>query len=257
MANNPEEKIFKIGICDSDTEMVKKYVNFLEQWLETKKKEYRNCKVQIYGFLTDHEVYQYLVQDGKALDLLLQSTGIEKEKGLQAAEEIQNKHPQLNIVFLTKHIQSHLEVYPWKKCFFCLRDDMKQWLPQLIDKVWNEKEQQEENVFQWEWSRRKHIVLVSNILYCERELRVTHIYYMEGEAKCLLKLNELEDIFNKNQQVFCRCHNSFLVNLKYVERMGKYDLTLKNGTVIPISRSHKKETSKRYHDILSHANMTF
>lgn len=253
MQSNPEKKMLRIGICDSDRETVKKYINFLEQWIESKGEKYEDWKVEIFGFLTASEVLECLKQDGEKMDLLLQSIGLDHEKEIQMAEEIQRKSPQLNIVFLTKHIQSHLEIYPWKKMFFCLKADMEQWLPQLMDKMWNEKGNQEEAVFQWESSRKNNIVLVRNILYCERNLRVTDLHYVGGEGKCHHKLDELEEIFNEHdsEKGFCRCHNSFLVNLRHTEKIDKYELRLDDGTSLPISRSHKKETVRRYRELVS------
>lgn len=251
MEGHLEERIFKIGICDSNPEIIQKYVNFFEKWLESKKKEYHNCKVQIYGFLTEHEVYEYLINDKKSLDLLLQSMETEKEKDASIFKEVQIRQLPLNIIFLTNYVQSDLKVYPWKKCFFCLKDEMEQWMPQVIDKVWNERNQQKEHIFAWEWNRRKNVVFMKDILYCERDLRVTHLHHINGEEKCHLKLNELEEIFNQGQKFFCRCHNSFLVNLEYVEKIDRYELKLKNREIVPISRSHRKKTLEKYHDMIS------
>ena len=51
---------------------------------------------------------------------------------------------------------------------------------------------------------------------------------------------------NQSREVFCRCHNSFLVNLYHVESIKGNNLYMKDEKIIPISRSHKKETLEKY-----------
>lgn len=39
---------------------------------------------------------------------------------------------------------------------------------------------------------------------------------------------------------FSRCHNSFLVNLSRVKEIGRTDLTLRNGDMLPVGRTYYK-----------------
>ena len=66
-------------------------------------------------------------------------------------------------------------------------------------------------------------------------------------------MNE-ERIFSRNsiteieQEVdpveFCRCHQSFLVNLEHVEAIRRYELTLKGNRKVPVSKLRYDSTKK-------------
>lgn len=79
-----------------------------------------------------------------------------------------------------------------------------------------------------------------------------HIYYLEArEKKIFLNMGErevgfydtIENLQKRLPEYFIRCHRSFLVNGKMIEKLllGQNLLTLKSGWEIPVSRSYKKE----------------
>lgn len=45
---------------------------------------------------------------------------------------------------------------------------------------------------------------------------------------------------------FCRTHQSFLVNMKYVTGVERYRMTLENGTEINISKKYYKSVEAEY-----------
>ena len=119
-------------------------------------------------------------------------------------------------------------------------------MPKIIHYLGYFQKQKERKNLEWEWRQTKKSLPIKNILYCERELRVTHIWHQDGKEKCGLKLSEIESILDQSREIFCRCHNSFLVNLHHVSGIKGNNLYMKNGLIIPIGRSHKKETLEKY-----------
>ena len=57
-------------------------------------------------------------------------------------------------------------------------------------------------------------------------------------AATYLSLTEFEKQLPKGH--FSRCHNSFLVNLSRVKEIGRTDLTLRNGDMLPVGRTYYK-----------------
>lgn len=94
-------------------------------------------------------------------------------------------------------------------------------------------------------------VKVKTIIYCESSGNYTNIY-VEDSIKPLFftkSLKEIEEILIEN--MFYRVHNSFLINLKQINRYSRNDggeVIMTNGKAIPISRQKKQE----FLDILSH-----
>jgi two-component system LytT family response regulator len=67
-------------------------------------------------------------------------------------------------------------------------------------------------------------------------------FYLAGERKILVSKNlkEFQDLLG--DRYFFRCHNSYLINLKYVKKYVKKDggyIEMADGSQIPISRNRK------------------
>jgi DNA-binding LytR/AlgR family response regulator len=87
-------------------------------------------------------------------------------------------------------------------------------------------------------SRAGNTVLsVDDIIYCESVKRVTLFVTAHGTSKMYIKLSEVEA---KLTDRFIRCHQSFLVNFRYVRRVGKSDIELTGGMTVPISQRKRR-----------------
>ncbi len=55
-----------------------------------------------------------------------------------------------------------------------------------------------------------------------------------------------------DEMIFMRLHKSFIVNMNFIENIDTHSLivTLKNGTIIPISKPYKKDVEKHYNEYL-------
>lgn len=58
------------------------------------------------------------------------------------------------------------------------------------------------------------------------------------------QINELESKMSDFN--FVRCHQSFLVNLGYIEQINNYLICLSDGSEIPVSRPRYPEVKQRY-----------
>lgn len=92
------------------------------------------------------------------------------------------------------------------------------------------------------------IILVKDILYCMADDVNTKIYLQQAEGHSLVcrSLKEVEGLL-KNKGFF-RVHNSYVVNLNYMERYIKGDggeIIMSNGNCIPVSRNRKQEFMER------------
>jgi len=90
-------------------------------------------------------------------------------------------------------------------------------------------------------SEAVHIIDVADIIYCKSDNSYT-TFYIEGQKTILVSksLKEYESILES--QSFLRPHQSFLVNLNFIQKVDKSDggfLILKNGTEIPVSSRRK------------------
>ena len=99
---------------------------------------------------------------------------------------------------------------------------------------------------------RKSIIIIKDEM--ELEIRPEDIYYIEhiyngikvyGEIYPICTLDSTNDLFPIIEgDEFFRCHKDYIVNLRYVEEIEKYDFKLVNGQVVPIIKSMYKTAQK-------------
>ena len=89
------------------------------------------------------------------------------------------------------------------------------------------------------------IIDLKELMYCESDKGYTTFYLSNGKKHLASKsLKEFENQLTQNS--FTRPHQSFLVNLKFIEKYDKSGaIHLKNGIKIPVS-SRKKENFLTY-----------
>lgn len=82
------------------------------------------------------------------------------------------------------------------------------------------------------------IIEHNNILFCRSDSNYTEFHLLDGRKIIASKpLKHIEAHLPLN---FIRIHQSYLVNLNMVSFISN-EMELINGSVLPISRSHKKE----------------
>ncbi|MEQ9414004.1 MAG: LytTR family DNA-binding domain-containing protein, partial [Cyclobacteriaceae bacterium] len=85
------------------------------------------------------------------------------------------------------------------------------------------------------------LIDLKDLMYCESDKGYTTFYLSNGKKHLASKsLKEFEE--QLTQHTFIRPHQSFIVNLKFIDKYDKSGtIHLKNGIKIPVS-SRKKET---------------
>jgi len=91
-------------------------------------------------------------------------------------------------------------------------------------------------------NNEKLLINIDDITYCKSDLGYTQIFINNTSPLCISKnLKQIENLFPENQ--FFRCHQSYLVNIKYINsfsRKGHY-IKLTNGDRIRLSRRKHQE----------------
>jgi two-component system, LytTR family, response regulator len=88
------------------------------------------------------------------------------------------------------------------------------------------------------------MVDTDNIVYCESDSAYCKIFFNNNPKPLLISktLKEVEDVLSPTD--FCRIHNSYLINLKAVQRYIRGEggeVVLNNGQHLPVSRTRKQD----------------
>lgn len=81
-------------------------------------------------------------------------------------------------------------------------------------------------------------VYLSDILYIETAGKYTRLHTKRGNLEVKKRMKEYEKVLA--QKEFVRCHNSYIVNLNYVQEIRGFEAVLETGDCVYISKTRKK-----------------
>lgn len=104
------------------------------------------------------------------------------------------------------------------------------------------KELEGEDAFIFQIGRETLRVDRGKILYLESDKRQLHLYTTD-ESFCFY--GSLDHVKEQLGEGFLRCHKSYLVNMKQIQKYSREQISLKGGAVVPVGRSYAKECMRR------------
>lgn len=191
----------------------------------------------------EENLLEYAACSGNVLDIGFVDFGAkEQAAGINIAKRINAAAPDVLIVFLTGYLVYAANVYDTNHIYFVLKKEFEKRLPSVFAKLEAAIEARDRNkgYIHVLTKGKELIVREEDIHYIERKGRNTEIVCSGKTIEIPEKLAELEK--KLNQTSFVRCHNSFIVNLKTVREISRTEIVLKDGKIIPISRSRLETT---------------
>jgi DNA-binding LytR/AlgR family response regulator len=232
--------MFRIAICDDESLFAEELKELLADYLMEK------------GLVFEIDTYssgEALVKLGIEViryTAVFLDINMEKIDGIKAAEKIREVSREVFIVFVTAHVNYSLEGYRLDAVRYLLKSNtnfsstVNECVDALMDKL---NYSVAKRVFDFKEGTKE--VPLERILYVESNLHKLEFHVMEDDMKVYTMygtLNALEDKLNMYD--FIRIHQSYLVNIKYINKIVRYKAILTNGVelIIPKVRyAHVKE----------------
>ena len=222
--------MLKIAVCDDDLENreeIKKIIgNILFDIVE----------IKIDSYSDGIEIIEKINKNCFESDLIILDINMKKIDGLKTAEFIRNKGINTDIIFLTKMKEHILDGYKYSAFDFLLK-------PVSIKKI-------EETLIRYLKNKvfSEHESLNINIRGKNRRIRLKRVKYFESRGRkiaAILENEEIEfylkmdDLFNKiKSKNFIRCHQSYIINLEYIDIFSSNEIVLYDSKKIPVSRKY-------------------
>ena len=163
--------------------------------------------------------------------------------GLEAARQIKAECPKVHIVLVTAYVNYALDGYKVKASRFLLKDDLEQTLQECMDDILREI-LLEERVMEFGFVEGNVRLKVDDIIYIETCKHKNVFYTREQTFNIYKKMDELEE--DLKGMGFVRIHQSFLINMKYIERISSYVMVLTTGKEISVPKSRYSEVKRQY-----------
>ena len=170
----------------------------------------------------------------------------ERQEGIDYAYELNQRYPELQIIYMmedAKKYSQHIFLKPVNLLGYLTKPVDLIILKKLLEIAKEKQKQNDEKRVTIMCRNHKQIFYLDEILYLESRAHRTMIHTYEGEEVCRDKISDLEQ---RMGDTFVRCHQSFLVNMKYIRRIENESFKLENGEEISISKRRYVETKNRY-----------
>lgn len=179
----------------------------------------------------------------KEYTMIFLDINMEQMNGLSAAENIRNIYPELPIILVTEFINYALEGYRVKASRFLVKEDLEATLPECLGEILDELRKKEQRI-SFSFVEGNIELEVQKIMYIETERHKNLFYTTDAVYGLYKKLDEIEEELTPYS--FVRAHQSFLVNMRYVEKISSYRLQLTNGKEISVPKSRYPDVKRKY-----------
>lgn len=230
--------MYNIGICDDEQDFARELEEMIRQYARESGTEIRTTL-----FLNGRE----LIEGNRlTLDLIFLDIQMDVMNGLEAAKRIRARDGKVGIIFLTSLTRYALAGYEYQAVNYIIKPITYARLKRELDR-WLESYRREDKKYILVNNEDGcHRVDLSTLHYLETYNRNVKLHTDSGDIISYKKMKELEAELKEAH--FIRCHSGYLVNLFYVKRVGKLEITLTDGEVIPISQPKRKAVMKELAD---------
>ncbi|WP_294551200.1 LytTR family DNA-binding domain-containing protein [uncultured Pseudoflavonifractor sp.] len=179
------------------------------------------------------EALESALTHGASFDLLCLDIIMDGKSGMELARELREYNDQVSILFITSsetHLKEGYSVRPLQYLFKPVRRDELEEALKTDLRLYHQPRNLSLR------SAGQTVVLpLSDILYLESRNHTLDVCTEKGRQTFWISLSEVERLLPPGR--FCRCHNSYLVNMEHINQIGRREVTLSNGVKLPVSRS--------------------
>lgn len=239
--------MFKIALCDDlKSENVK-----LEGFINNYKLHNPDNEISITSFTSGYDVLDYVEKYGD-FDLYFLDIYMKGLNGVELAKKLRETRKQpFDICFSTTSPVFAIDAYGLDAIQYFVKPYGKDHVEKLLDRIFATKTQEKVGMSMVrKTSAGVRKIMFSDVMYVETYGHYQNIFLSNQEKITIRETTESMWESLKNGKVFIRCHNSFIVNMKYVREFSTKGFILLSDELIPISKRLLQEVKRTYMDFI-------
>lgn len=217
--------MYRFAVCDDNPADADYVVRLIEEWnkaaglpLET-------------GRYSSAEAFWFAYEEDNSFDVLFLDIEMGNMSGVELAKRLRQAGAGLQIVFITGYMEYIAEGYDVEALHYLIKPVTGGKLNTVLDRA-VERLKMRENTLTLTLADGVVRLSLYEIRYLE--VQKNYVTLHAGEEYSVKRtLNELAEELDES---FYRIHRSYIVNLRFVKRISRTEVTLKDGTVLPLSR---------------------
>lgn len=217
--------MYRFAICDDNPADADYVVRLIGEW---NKGTALPVKVEQYP---SAEAFLFAYEDDNSFDVLFLDIEMGDMSGVELAKRLRQMGAGLQIVFITGYMEYIAEGYDVEALHYLIKPVTGEKLSAVLERA-VERLKMRENALTISLADGVARVSLHEIRYLE-VLKNYVTIHADEEYSVKRTLNELAKDLDES---FYRIHRSYIVNLRFVKRISRTEVALKDGTALPLSR---------------------
>lgn len=216
----------KIAICDDEQSDLNRLENLVSHILREEKIE---SVISVYD---SSSALLRTIEEGTVFSILLLDVVMPELDGMALAAALRRQGSEAAIIFISSNREMALKGYEVSALRYLAKPVAGEKLREALLYCCHTLCSQKEILLPTD--KGQTIVSISDILYAESQNHSTRLILTNTRLTANLMISGLAQLLPGKQFIFC--HRTVLVNLEYVQDIHRSQFTLKNGTILPISK---------------------
>lgn len=234
--------MIKIAVCDDEEYFRKLIATYLKEYMKTKADTYEIDIFESGRQLIDIgiKVMQY-----KIVFLDINMDGM---NGIETAKILRSYSQDAFLVLITAFMDYTLEGYKVEAFRYILKRKvhMKESIKESLDSIFKKLDNDVKKI-KFDFIEGELETTLDRIVYIESKLHKLEFHVMKEKEFIYTMYEKLDAIEAKlTGQKFIRLHQSFFVNMKHIQRLERYMVTMDNKAEIIVPRARYKMVSDAF-----------
>lgn len=226
--------MIRFAVCDDEPAVVEEISVCLSRYMDEK----RIARYCVSGFLSGGS----LLESGGDFDVIFLDIQMERPDGMETAKRLRQRKNHSLLIFVTVLKELVFDAFAVEAYDFLIKPLDIGRFGRTMDRVMNALRQREEGRMVIRRGTFCEVILLAQIVYCEVQGRKIYIHQRDG--KITDYYDRMEDLEQRVDGRFFRCHRSYLVNLEYVRGSCAGQVMLAQGSKVPVSRLRERELTQ-------------
>lgn len=222
----PKNMKYRLAVCDDNETDIKYITSLISGWSKAS-----GNIVELHAFPSG-EAFLFEYEDNKSYDILLLDIEMGGMNGVELAGRIRKDNRTVQIIFVTGYMEYIGEGYDVEALHYLIKPVTQDKISAVLDRG-AERLKYRENTLLLTTADGTVRVPLYEIRYLEVYKNYVTVH-AEEEYTVKKTLNEMERELDDS---FFRTGRSFIINLRFVKKVTRADVYLKDGTVVPLSKN--------------------
>lgn len=236
--------MLRIAICDDDKILVTQIEEMLNRYLD---KKMIDRYIEIFY---DGASLERIYEKGDRFDIIYLDIEMSGKNGIEAAKSIRRLDRDVLLIYVSSYETYFMQLFEVEPFRFIKKPIKETEFEEVIDFAY-ERIIEEDAYFEYKYNKTVGKVLIRKIMYFESCGSRVHIVLKGKLYKFYKKLDDVEKEISVNYSIpFIRIHKSYLVNFQQIRKVGYTEVETKDGRILNISDTYKKDVRARYSKLL-------